>query len=72
MYSILSTKLDWRAEKNWQNKKSCRWESDIAGKNMKTGMTEKAGRLLLALFFDILQLHSDWHFRADYDYEIPS
>lgn len=35
-------------------------------------MTEKAGRLLLALFFDILQLQADWHFRADYDYEIPS
>lgn len=35
-------------------------------------MTEKAYRPLLALFLGILQLPSDWHFRADYDYEITS
>lgn len=35
-------------------------------------MTEKAYRSLLATFLGILQLQSDWHFRADYDYEIIS
>lgn len=35
-------------------------------------MTEKARRLLSAPFFGILRLHSDWYFRADYEYEIPS
>jgi len=35
-------------------------------------MAEKAHRPLLALLLGILQLHPDWHIRADYDYEIIS
>lgn len=72
MYQILSTVVGVKGKK--KNVETRRVAAEKVAEVARTGEPGwlKRHTDLFWLFLGVLQLHSDWHIKADYDYEIIS